>query len=117
MSTMAGFHVPVIPLVETVGKTGGVLFIQTDWEFPNEKVGVIMGLTVTVTVTGGAQGSEAGVNVYVPLAVLLTTAGLQVPVMPFVEVVGNTGAVSPEQIDSEVPKLKTGVILGLTVTA
>ena len=32
-----------------------------------------------------------------PEVVLLTTAGLHVPVMPLVEVVGNVGAVDPEQ--------------------
>ena len=32
-----------------------------------------------------------------PDVVLLTTAGLQVPVIPLVEVVGNVGAVEPEQ--------------------
>ena len=32
-----------------------------------------------------------------PEAVLLTTAGLQVPVIPLVEVVGNVGAVEPAQ--------------------
>ena len=63
MSTVAGLHTPVMPLVETVGKTGGVAFIQTDWELPNEKVGGTIGFTVMVTVTGGAQGSEVGVNV------------------------------------------------------
>ena len=63
MSTTAGLQVPVIPLVETPGKTGGVAFIQTDWELPNEKAGVMIGFTVTVTFTGGAQGSEVGVNV------------------------------------------------------
>ena len=32
-----------------------------------------------------------------PLAVLLTTAGLQLPVIPLSEVVGRTGAVVPTQ--------------------
>ena len=43
-------------------------------------------------------------------------AGLQVPVMPFVEVVGNAGTVAPAQIVELVPKLNAGVIFGLTVT-
>ena len=34
---------------------------------------------------------------YVPEVALLTTAGLQVPVIPLVEVVGNVGAIEPEQ--------------------
>ena len=48
---------------------------------------------------------------------MLTVAGLHVPVMPFVEVAGNTGAVLPVQIVCDVPKLNVGVIFGLTATA
>ena len=51
-----------------------------------------------------------------PLAVLLTTEGFHVPVIPFVDVVGNVGTVPPEHIVSVVPKLNVGVIFGLTVT-
>ena len=51
-----------------------------------------------------------------PEAVLLTVAGLHVPVILLVEVVGNVGTVPPLHIDSDVPKLNVGVILGLTVT-
>jgi hypothetical protein len=42
--------------------------------------------------------------------------GLQVPVIPFVDVLGNTGTVPPAQITRLVPKLNAGGILGLTVT-
>ena len=52
---------------------------------------------------------------YVPLAVLLTTAGDQVPVMLLVDVNGNTGATEPSHID--VTGLKVGVTLGVTVTS
>ena len=45
-----------------------------------------------------------------------TTAGLHVPVIPFVDVVGNIGTVPPEQIVVLVPKPNVGVIFGLTVT-
>lgn len=48
--------------------------------------------------------------------VLLTTEGLHVPEILFVEVVGSEGTPCPEQILNEVPKLKTGVVLGVTVT-
>ena len=51
-----------------------------------------------------------------PLAVLLTVAGLHVPVMPLLDVVGNVGAVAPAQMLTLVPKLNVGVIFGLTVT-
>ena len=44
---------------------------------------------------------------------LLTTAGLQVPVIPLVDVVGNTGAVEPEQNAGIAAKV--GVTLGVTV--
>ncbi len=45
-----------------------------------------------------------------------TDEGLQVPVMPLVDVVGNDGTVSPAQIVRLVPKLNVGVVLGVTVT-
>jgi hypothetical protein len=52
----------------------------------------------------------------VPLAVLLTVAGLHVPVILLVDVVGNVGTVPPEQIARAVPKLNAGVMFGFTVT-
>ena len=45
---------------------------------------------------------------------MLLTAGAHVPVIPFVEVVGNTGAAAPLQIAGTA--LNVGVILELTVT-
>jgi hypothetical protein len=50
----------------------------------------------------------------VPLAVLLTVAGLHVPVMPLVDVIGNTGATAPLHIGSMAAKV--GVTFGVTVT-
>ena len=49
------------------------------------------------------------------MAVLLTVAGLQVPVIPLVEVPGKLGTVPPEQMDNDVPKLKAGTMLAVTV--
>ena len=49
-----------------------------------------------------------------PLAVLLTVAGLQVPVMPLGEVVGSVGAAEPEQIVCAGAKF--GTMAGVTVT-
>jgi hypothetical protein len=46
----------------------------------------------------------------------LITAGLHVPVIPFTDVAGNTGAVLPEQIIIVVPKENVGVSIGFTVT-
>jgi hypothetical protein len=50
----------------------------------------------------------------VPEAVLLTVAGLHIPVMPFVDVAGSVGAVAPVQIGFTAAKV--GVMLELTVT-
>ena len=46
---------------------------------------------------------------------MLTTAGLQLPLTPFVLVEGSVGTEPPEQIVSEEPKLNAGVVLGVTV--
>ena len=43
-------------------------------------------------------------------------AGLQVPLIPLVELPGKVGAVAPEQRFKAVPKLNAGVMFGLTVT-
>jgi len=42
--------------------------------------------------------------------------GLQVPVIPFVDVVGNAGTVPPLQITRLVPMLNNGRTFGLTIT-
>lgn len=47
---------------------------------------------------------------------LLTVAGLHVPVMLFDEVFGKAGTVPPAQILNVVPKLNVGVMFGATVT-
>ena len=51
-----------------------------------------------------------------PLVELLTTAGLHVPVILLVDVVGSVGTVAPAQIVAVVPKLNVGVMFGATVT-
>jgi hypothetical protein len=76
-------------------------------------VGTTFGLTVIVNVSVVAQRPDVGVKVYKVVVVLLIV-GLQVPVIPFVEVVGSVGAVSPEQMGATV--LKVGVIGFETVT-
>ena len=57
----AGAHVPVIPLVDVVGSTGATDPLQI--EGTAVKVGVIKGLTVTVSVVGVAHNPAVGVNV------------------------------------------------------
>jgi hypothetical protein len=47
---------------------------------------------------------------------LSITAGLHVPVILFSDVLGNSGTFPPAQIFSVVPKLKVGIIFGVTVT-
>jgi hypothetical protein len=50
----------------------------------------------------------------VPVVVLLTVAGLHVPVIPLLEVTGNTGAGAPLHIGAIA--VKVGTTFGLTVT-
>ena len=49
-----------------------------------------------------------------PVAVLLTVEGLQVPVIPLVDVVSNTGAVEPLHVGAGV--VNAGTVRGVTVT-
>jgi len=91
LSTVEGDHVPVIPLLEVVGKAGTVAPAQTVRLVPKLKSGVMFGLTITVRLVPFAHWPLEGVNVYVADVVLLTTAGLHVPVIPFVEVEGRAG--------------------------
>jgi hypothetical protein len=99
-------------LVDVVGKIGAVAPLHIAGIAA--KVGVIEGFTVTLNVVVLAQSPTVGVNVYVALAVLLTVAGLQVPVIPLVDVVGKTGAVAPLHIGAIAAKV--GVTIGFTVT-
>ena len=101
----AGDHVPVMPLVDVIGRGASVSPEQIGAMAAN--VGTVFaGLTVIVSVAVAAHCPTAGVNVYVVVAVLLS-AGDQVPVMPLVDVVGRGASVSPEQMADT--GLKTGV--------
>lgn len=105
--TVAGDHVPVTELSETVDNTGAIFPEQIEDDNVND--GVIVEVKIlTVVVVVEAHCPPAGVNVYVPVAVLLTVAGDQVPVIALLEDVDNTGAVAPEQID--VATVKVGVV-------
>ena len=107
---IAGDQLPFIPLVEVVGS--GLSTSPLQIGATALKVGVVLLLTVIVTVVELAHCPELGVNVYVVVAVLFK-AGDHVPVIPFVEVVGKGLKVSPLQIGDTV--LKVGVVLLLTV--
>ena len=91
--TVVGDHVPVIPFVEVEGNTGAAEPLQIGATGVN--VGVILDTTVTVMFVVVAHWPASGVNVYVPVVVLLTVAGDQVPVMPFVDDIASTGARDP----------------------
>ncbi len=116
LSTTAGLQEPVMPLSDVPGNAGADPPAQRLRLLPKAKVGVTIGLTVTVKVAVVAQRPAVGVKVYVPEVLLSTVAGLQVPVIPFEELVGSVGTDSPAQIVSVVPNVKVGVIFGLTVT-
>lgn len=89
---VAGVHVPVMPFVEVAGNAGAVEFWHSGPMPAN--VAVRRALTTTAMVTGVPHSSAAGVNVYVvvPGVAVLIVAGLQVPLIPLVDVAGNTGA-------------------------
>ena len=59
----AGLHVPLIPLAEVVGSAGTVAPVHTVIDVPKLKVGVMLGLTVMLKVTGAAHSPASGVNV------------------------------------------------------
>ncbi len=59
----AGFHVPVIPFADVVGKAGAAAPSQMVNEFPKLNVGVRFGFTVTVNVAWLAHCPAFGVNV------------------------------------------------------
>ena len=110
---VAGLHVPVMPLVEVVGNAGAALFWQSGPIGVN--AGVICGSIVMTNGAVVAHWPADGVNVYVvvPGVAVLIVAGLHVPVIPLVEVVGSAGAVEFWQSGPIV--LNAGVINGLIV--
>ena len=88
----AGFHVPVIPSMETAGRAGGVEFWQRGPMAA--KVGVISAVTVMLIEDGTPHcNGLSGVNVYVdvPGVVVLMKAGFHVPVIPSMEAAGRAG--------------------------
>ena len=111
----AGDQVPVIVLVDVVGKADKVVPEQigpTD-----EKLGVTFGLIVIVTELETAHKPVVGVKVYVvvPNIDVSTDEGLQVPVILLLEVVGKTGALAPWHKLLGIP-VNVGVTFEFTVT-
>jgi len=106
----AGAQLPVMPLLDVVGK--GVKVAPEQIGATAVNVGVIFGFTVIVIVVVVAHCPAVGVKVYVVVAVL-SKAGAQAPVMPLLEVVGNGASVAPEQIGATA--VNVGVTFGLTV--
>ena len=109
--TVAGLHVPVILLVDVVGSTGAAAPEQIGAIALN--AGMIFRLTVMFKVVVVAHCPASGVNVYVADVVLSTVAGLHVPVILFVDIVGKVGAAAPEQIAAIASN--AGIMVVLTV--
>ena len=61
LSTVAGDHVPVMPLVEVVGKIGATPPVQIAGIAAN--VGIILGVTVIVLLKIVAQPLPSGVKI------------------------------------------------------
>lgn len=96
VSMVAGLQVPVTPLFEVPGNVGAA----DPWQIGAicVKLGVIVPVISTLTVTGTAQ-PPVGVklSVDVPGVPVLMVAGLQVPVTPLSEMLGKEGATDPWQ--------------------
>src|SRR4051812_5758732 len=101
-----------MPLVDVIGNTGAAEPLQIAGTAL--KVGTVFEFIVTVTLASVAHCPASGVNVYDADTVLLTATGNHVPVIPLVDVDGNTGAIEP--LHNEGTAAKSGVVLGLTVT-
>ena len=100
-----------MPFREVDGSTGTPAPAQMLSADPKLKLGVVKGLTVIFLVIATPQRPAVGVKVYVPDAWLSITEGLQVPVIPFFDVVGNVGGVDPAHMAGK--ELKVGMSIGL----
>jgi hypothetical protein len=94
MLLIAGAQVPEIPFIELVGNSLIVFPIQNGPTCVNDgRMGRLIEIVIVCVV---AQSPAVGVKVYVVVEVLLIT-GDQVPVIPFIELVGSGGIVAPLQ--------------------
>lgn len=94
---VAGFQVPVIPLFDVRGNVPGAA--PTQYGPSCVKVGVITEFTTTVIVVEVPHWPTFGVKVYtvVPADAVLMVAGLQVPVIPLLDVAGKVPGAWPIQ--------------------
>jgi hypothetical protein len=99
-----------MPFVEIAGN--GAMAVPEQNGPIGAKAGVMLLSMVMVSVLVTAHCPASGVNVYVVVTVL-SIAGAQVPVIPFVEVVGNRAMAAPEQ--NGPTGAKAGVMLLSTV--
>jgi hypothetical protein len=113
--TVAGLHVPVIPLVEVAGNVTTEAPAQIVVLVPKEKVGVILGFTVTSKVVPNTHPGPVAVKTYLPDVVLSIVAGDQVPLTPLADVAGNAGGVAFLHKVRDVPNEKVAVLFGVTV--
>ena len=106
-----------MPFVDVPGSVGTASPAHIASDVPKLNVVVTYGFTVTVKVVPTVQACPAeGVKVYVPEFWSSIEEGLHVPVTPLFEVVTRLGTGLPIQMVIDVPKLKSGVMIGLTVT-
>ena len=63
LSIVAGDQVPLTPLSDVLGNAGAVAFLHNVRDVPNEKVGIVFGVTVMLTFTGMPQVPASGVKV------------------------------------------------------
>jgi hypothetical protein len=108
----AGNQVPVIPLLDVVGKAAKVAPAQIFATAVNVGVVGVPAFTVIVSVVVDAHCPAVGVKVYVVVTVLFN-AGDHVPIIPLLDVVGKAISEAPEQIEGTA--VNVGVILEFTV--
>jgi hypothetical protein len=92
---IAGLHVPVIPSLDDAGSAGAIAFRQVEFGTVG-KVGTTLLAIVMFNEAGLAHCPASGVNEYteLPTTDVLIVAGLHVPVIPSLDVVGNAAAVA-----------------------
>lgn len=94
--TVTGLQIPVIPSKDEVGNVGAAAPIHIAGNAAN--AGIVSAFITCTKIACVAHNPVTGVKVYVPVTVLLTVAGLHVPVIPLVDVVSNAGAIPPVHI-------------------